>query len=160
MKRGKKHFSQNTFSHPKKKVYNKYFDNSNIRCYNCNKKGHYARNHQAKKRGKGRFLASIAIVDETTQKNASNEKETRREYHLVSVLSRSAITSVETWVVDSGASKHMTRYKSSITDLKEKNFTCKVELGDNTIYSIKGVGSTSFQLSSMMYYMWRTFYMF
>ena len=144
MKRGKKHFSQNNISHPKKKVYNKYFDNLKIRCYNCNKKGHYARERQAKQRGKGRFHASIAIVDETTQKNASNEKETRREYYLVLVLSRSSITSVETWVVDSGASKHMTRYKSSITDLKEKNFTCKVELGDNATYLSQGVQSTSF----------------
>ena len=128
--------------------------------HNCNKKGHYARERQAKQRGKGIFHAYIAIVDETTQKNASNEKETRRDYYLVSVLSGSSITSVETWVVDSGASKHMARYKSSIIDLKEKNFTCEVELGDNIIYSIQGVGSTSFQLSSMMYYMWRTFYMF
>ena len=42
MKKVKKNFSQKKFSHLKKKVYNKEFDKSKVRCYTCDKKGHYA----------------------------------------------------------------------------------------------------------------------
>ena len=47
-----------------------------------------------------------------------------------------------------GASKHMSRYKGTISVLKEKQFTCMVELGDNYTYSIQGVGYTYFHLIS------------
>ena len=83
MKKGKKNFSQKKFSHSKKKVHNQDFDKSKVRCYNCNKKGHYARECKDKKKGKGRFHASTTMEDETTQKNASERKETRREYYLL-----------------------------------------------------------------------------
>ena len=49
--------------------------------------------------------------------------------------------------VDSGVSKHMTRYRNAITNIKEKKFICKVDLGYNTSYLIQGIGSTSFWLS-------------
>ena len=59
-----------------------------------------------------------------------------------------AITSsVDIRLVDSGASRHMTGYKSALTNLKEKKFFVEVELGDNATYEIKGVGSASFQLN-------------
>jgi len=47
-------------------------------------------------------------------------------------------------MVDSGASKHMLGYKGTISNIKEKQFACMVELGDNSTYSIQGIGSTSF----------------
>ena len=71
-----------------------------------------------------------------------------REYYLVSSISGSVTTSVETWLVGNGASKHMIMYKCTITNMNVKNFTCKVELRDNATYSSQGVRSTSFQLSS------------
>ena len=60
----------------------------------------------------------------------------------------SIIIGEETWLIDCGASKHMSRYKGALSNLKEKQFSCMVELGDNSTYSIQGVGSTSFQLNS------------
>ena len=41
----------------------------------------------------------------------------------------------------------MSGYKGALSNLKEKQFACKLELGDNSTYLIQGVGSTSFQLS-------------
>jgi hypothetical protein len=41
---------------------------------------------------------------------------------------------METWLVDSGASRHMTRSHKSLTILIEKNSWLQVELGDNTKY--------------------------
>jgi hypothetical protein len=55
---------------------------------------------------------------------------------------------METWLVDSGASRHMTGSQKSLTSLTEKNSRLQVELGDNAKYAVKGVGTTSFQLKS------------
>ena len=54
----------------------------------------------------------------------------------------------DTWLVDSGASKHMTSYKDSLTDLVEKDPPQKVKLGDDYQYPIKGVGEASYRLES------------
>jgi len=48
--------------------------------------------------------------------------------------------------VDSGASKHMTRYREILLDYKKKSFVEQVELGDDRSYMIEGVGSISFEL--------------
>ena len=98
-----------------------------------------------KKRKEGRFHDSTAI-EETFKGDAPEEKETRREYYLISSLSESLITREYTWLIDSDASNHTSGYKGTISNLKEKQFACMVELGDNYTYSIQGVGSTYFQL--------------
>ena len=68
------------------------------------------------------------------------------EYYLVSGLYGYIIPGEYTCLIENGASKHMSGYKSTISNLKDKNFTCMVELGDNSTYSIQGIGSASFQL--------------
>ena len=72
----------------------------------------------------------------------------RKEYYLISALSGSISCSSETWLVDNGASMHMTGYRSALRDLTEKKSFVHVELGDDATYAIQGVGSTSFQLYS------------
>jgi hypothetical protein len=54
----------------------------------------------------------------------------------------------KTWLVDSGASKHMTGYKEILSDFETKSFAEHVELGDDKCYKIEGVGSISFRLES------------
>ena len=54
----------------------------------------------------------------------------------------------DTCLVDSGASKHMTGFKSSLTNLTEKSSSLQVELGDDSRYAVKGVGEASLQLDS------------
>jgi hypothetical protein len=67
---------------------------------------------------------------------------------LVSALSNSVFTRSKTWLVDSGASKHMTGYKEILSDCEKKYFVEYVELGDDKCYKIEGVGSISFRLES------------
>jgi hypothetical protein len=67
---------------------------------------------------------------------------------LVSALSSTVITGPKTWLVDSGASKHMTGYKEILSYFKKKSFAEQVELGDDKCYKIEGVGSISFRLES------------
>jgi hypothetical protein len=73
---------------------------------------------------KGKHHASTVEDDESKrkQKIPSNEKENRKEYYLVSALSSSVFTGLKTWLVDSGASKHMTWYKEILSYFKTKYF--------------------------------------
>jgi hypothetical protein len=54
----------------------------------------------------------------------------------------------KTWLVDSGASKHMTRYKEILSYFEARYFAEQVELGDEKCCKIEGVGSISFRLES------------
>jgi hypothetical protein len=56
--------------------------------------------------------------------------------------------SEKSWLVESGASMHMTGKKDNLAKFKNVKFSSQVELGDDAIYAIKGVVSTSFQLDS------------
>ena len=61
---------------------------------------------------------------------------------------RSISNNKETWLVDSGASKHMKGYRYTLTDLTEHKSSIEFEMGDETSYSIQGIGSNSFRLDS------------
>jgi hypothetical protein len=67
---------------------------------------------------------------------------------LVYALSSSVLTGLKTWLVDSGASKHMIGYNEILSDFKKKYFVELVELGDEKCYKIEGVASISFRLES------------
>jgi hypothetical protein len=73
----------------------KNLDTSKIKCFNCNKLGHFDRDCWSKKKGprKEKHYASIAEDDESkrNQKSPSNERENRKEYYLVSALSSTLI---------------------------------------------------------------------
>ena len=50
------------------------------------------------------------------------------------------------WIIDSGASKHMTEFKESFVRLSEHESPHKVKLGDDYQYPIKGGGEYSYKL--------------
>ena len=54
----------------------------------------------------------------------------------------------DTWLIDSGASKHMTSQRDILSSLKEKNFPQKVTLEDDYQYPIKGLGESTYKLDS------------
>ena len=54
----------------------------------------------------------------------------------------------DTWLIDSGASKHMTGKKTTLSRLEEKNYPQKVSLGDDNQYPIKGIGESRYNLDS------------
>ena len=77
----------------------------------------------------------------------TKEEEPRRECCLIFALSRSITNIANSWLVDSGASKHMTGNRGALTSYRKK-FTTQVELGDDSAYKIEGLGSTTLQLDS------------
>ena len=64
------------------------------------------------------------------------------------MLSGSVTPGEDTWVIDSGASKHMTGQKKTLSNLEKKHSPQKVSLGDDYQYPIKGIGEESYKLGS------------
>jgi hypothetical protein len=50
------------------------------------------------------------------------------------------------WIIDSGASRNMTRDQTIIYNLNEKKTSYKVELGDKNTYPVEGIGQASVKL--------------
>jgi transposase InsO family protein len=148
--KGKKKVTFHKGSQKKINTKGKNIDTSKIKCFNCNKLGHFASDcwYRKKNPRKGKHHASTVEDDESkrNQKSPSNERENRKEYYLVSALSSIVITGPKTWLVESGSSKHMTGYKEILSDFKKKSFAEQVELGDDKRYKIEGVRSISFRL--------------
>lgn len=151
--RGRRFPSQNNNDrNPKINQERRQVDVSNVKCYDYHKLGHFARDCPDKRRKYKRKLHACATdLDDGPQKKKSREsnldqvaKVIRKEYYLISALSSTITKSVETWLVDSSASRHMTGYRSTLTDLTEKKSFVHVELGDDATYAIQGVRSTSF----------------
>jgi hypothetical protein len=119
-------------------------DNLKIQCFRCDKYGHIARNYPTRK--KGRQLASTADVDPEPPQRDEDIKD--EAFFFISTLSGTVPTDSDIWLIDSGESRHMTGYKDHLTDLVEKESSLHVVLGDNARYTVKGVGTSTFQLDS------------
>jgi len=132
-----------------------------VKCFNCQRKGHFARVcPKIRKGNKGKYRASIAAEDESQRsktKGASSNQETRREYYLISALSGSLTNGVESWLVDSGASRHMNGNKGVLANFKEKNFFGQVELGDMPAMQSKDLAQHFFNSNLEVGYKLRKF---
>lgn len=53
-----------------------------------------------------------------------------------------------TWIIDSGASRHMTGESGQLHTLSREPSSHAMELGENNNYAVKGIGSTSLKLES------------
>jgi hypothetical protein len=62
-------------------------------------------------------------------------------------------TSVETapsiWYIDSGASSHMTSVREHLTDLTDTEVRMEIDLGDDTLVRVVGIGIVTFQRDGM-----------
>ena len=75
-------------------------------------------------------------------------KEQIEGYVLISPLLGSVSPGEDTWLIDSGASKHITCQRDILSFLSENKFSQKVTLGDDYQYPIKGVGESNYKLNS------------
>ena len=121
--RRKPHYSKRKDSHLRE---NSRRDISKLRCYTCDERGHFAKDypknkgHSHKKKGnKRRHHAHAAEDDEPSRKRSGYESEdssSEDEYVLISALTTHVS---DDWLLDSGASKHMTGFKESFVRLSE-----------------------------------------
>ena len=92
-------------------------DLSHIQCHKCKKYGHYA--NKCFSANKRKHKASIADVEEGHH-HKKQRNENRTEFFFISALSGTIPTTSDTWLIDSGASKHMTGYKENLSEVVEK----------------------------------------
>ena len=52
------------------------------------------------------------------------------------------------WIIDSGASRHMTRDQARLSNLNENKASYKVELGYKSTCPVKGFGKASIKLKT------------
>ena len=100
---------------------------SRIICYTCDEAGYYARNcpkkpNPTKKSNKIRHHTHAAEDDEPSKKRSRYESEDSSSedgYVLISALTCNITHGSDDWILDSGASKHMTGFKESFVRLSE-----------------------------------------
>ena len=97
---------------------------------------------------KKRNHAHTVEDDEPTNKRTREYSSSDEEYVLILSLTSTIIHGRNDWLVDSGASKHMTWYKYSLINLWKQDSTYRVKLGDDSQYPIKWIGESSYQLDS------------
>jgi hypothetical protein len=111
--------------------------------------GHIAKNFPAlreeyKKRNKRHHVHTVEDEDPPTKMI----KEQIEDYVLIYALSGSMSPGEDTWLIDSGSSKHMTGQRDILSYLTKNNFHQKVTLGSDYHYPIKGVGESNYKLDS------------
>ena len=119
-------------------------DTSRIRCYSYKKMGHYAtqcprRHEKGKKKNHAHAI------------NTEDHKAKDEEFVFVSALTGTITQGSDTWLIDSGASKHMNGFINSLSNLTKKSSSLQVELGDDSRHVVKGVGEASLQLESSVF---------
>ena len=94
-----------------------------------------------------RFKAhAIGDSDQEIEEEAKKDEDSSEEYVLSSSLTGSISPGNDTWLIYSGASKHMTGYKDSLSCLVQKVSPHRVILGDDSQYPIKGMGEAFYKL--------------
>jgi transposase InsO family protein len=124
-------------------------DFSSYQCYHCDKMGHIAKHYPARREEyKKKNKRDNAQAVENEEPPTKMIKERIEDYVLISALLGLVSPGEDTWLIDSGASKHMTGQRDILSCLSEKKFSQKVTLVDDYQYPIKGVGESNYKLNS------------
>ena len=100
--------------------------------------GHYVVTCPEKKnKDRGKNVAASVEID-------SFASQFEMEFSFIASLSFTVVSSSTVWFVDSRASRHMTGARQQFTQFSEKELNLEVQLGDNRIVRVVGVGTISF----------------
>ena len=83
------------------------------------------------KNGRNKIHHANATEDKELVQKKERNNDSDDEYSLISALTGTVTHGNDTWLVDSGASKHMIGYKDYLSTLVEKESHQKVKLGDD-----------------------------
>jgi hypothetical protein len=94
-------------------------------------------------------MNKIMMEDKLDGSSNPSSRKTRPhgdEYINISTLSGMVPTNYNTWLIDNGASKHMTSIRDHLTNFVEKETHLHAALGNDVRYNVRGVGTYTFQL--------------
>ena len=142
-----KHSRQKKNSRKSNKDLSKYI------CFTCDERGLLARDcprnkdRSHKRKGNKKRHHSHATEDDEPSKKRikqdNDDSSSDEEYALISDLTGNITHGSNSWLIDIGASKHMTKFQESFVKLSEHESPHKVKLGDDYQYPIKGSGESS-----------------
>ncbi|KAL4303488.1 hypothetical protein GQ457_10G006770 [Hibiscus cannabinus] len=131
-------------------------DKSHIRCFACDKMGHYASECRSKGRDDEAHLTCATDEEPALMMTISQEgTHTRRVGEYAVLLSDERLLpetycndkdgeSKDVWYLDNGASNHMTGHREKFQELDE-GVTGKVRFGDGSTIQIMGKGTVVFE---------------
>ena len=91
-----------------------------------------------KNKEKGKNVAACAKIDDFAS-------QFDREFSFMASTFTSVAPSSRIWYVDNGASRHMTGAKDQFTQFSDRRINLEIELGDESIVRVVGIGTVSFQ---------------
>ena len=106
--------------------------NKSLKCYGCGETGHFRRNCARYKYPKSRSNHEVKMV-ESQQDNDSSDDTFAAFMELPS--------SKEKWLLDSGASSHMTRNRDLFIEYEDLKTSENVGVGDGRVLTAVGIGS-------------------
>lgn len=118
------------------------------KCFWCQKKGHRLADCRSKKAGKPKVIEGKE--ESSNQATASSYSSKAKDESSQAFVTLSNATDAVTdddgwqdqWILDTGATRHMTGIKSCIQDMQSSASKITILLGDNSHLSAEGEGST------------------
>lgn len=110
-----------------------------IKCYNCGANGHMRRECRKPKREYAYSRESFSTHNAKTAEEKNQSKVMHEETFVA--ISDTIDTSIDRWVVDSGASAHMTCHKDILCNYSSFDIPQKVGLGDGRTVDVVGTGT-------------------
>ena len=111
-------------------------------CYFCGKRGHFKRDCRSYKKSKG----DESRHDDRKLKNSTKQKacpatEQPDEEEVIGLYVKQTVSEETDWIIDSGASCHMSYDKSLFNDIKQLDEPKEITVGDGYKVSATGIGS-------------------